>query len=77
MIDPRAMRFEEWSALTIPIIAEYGATWAAPEEQWTEWADAVAALPAMASVGVPTASGFPDWVQWAISFNNQAILLTS
>lgn len=62
--DPRGMTWDEWNALTAELFAqqELGTV---PEDQWTQWVDALVGVGLFQNSGVADSRGFDTWQDWA------------
>jgi len=65
--DARGLTWDYWCALTAETFAanQLGVM---PEDQWQDWASAVAGLGRFP--GVPDGRGFDAWQDWAAALNN-------
>ena len=62
--DPREIAWDFWCPLMAELFAgqQLGTV---PEEQWQDWANAVAGIGYFGNSAVPDASGFENWQDWA------------
>lgn len=74
VIDPRGLSFERWSALSAPLLNQYGfVPTQGREEDWKTWAMAVKALPQFGSVSLPSPGLYDNWQDWAARFYETAL----
>ena len=61
---PTDMTWDQYCALMAELFAgnQLGTV---PEEQWRDWVDAVSGIGYFGNSGVPAASGFETWQDWA------------